>query len=52
MKKGVKVSYLGKTGVSLGMIEKFGVEWVLVECPDGSRTLVREENLEVINESR
>jgi len=49
MEKGVKVSYLGKTGTSLGLVKRFGIEWVLIECPDGSRTLVREENLEVIN---
>ena len=52
MKKGVKVLYLGKIGTSLGLIKKFNIEWVLVEYPDGSRALVREESLEVIDESR
>ena len=52
MKKGIKVLYLERTGVSLGMIEKFGVEWVAVEYPDGSKALVREENLEIICESK
>ena len=49
MKKGIKVLYLGKLGISLGLVRRFGVEWVLIECPDGSRALVREDNLEVIN---
>ena len=52
MKKGIKVSFKGKVGISLGLVKEFSVEWVLVEYPDGSRALVREENLEVINEDR
>ncbi len=50
MEKGTKVLYLGKAGVSLGLVKRFGVEWVLIECPDGSRALVREENLEIIKQ--
>ncbi len=49
MEKGTKVLYLGKTGVSLGLVKRFGVEWVLIECPDGSRAYVREDKLEVID---
>ena len=50
MKKGTKVLYLGRVGTSLGLVKKFGVEWVLVEYSDGSRALVREEKLEIVNE--
>ena len=52
MKKGIKVLYLGKAGVSLGLVKRFSVEWVLVEYPDGSRAYVREDKLEVINENK
>ena len=52
MKKGIKVTFKGKTGVSHGLVERFGIQWVLVEYKDGSRAIVLEEALEVINEDR
>ena len=52
MKKGIKVTFKGKTGVSHGFVERFGIQWVLVEYEDGSKAIVLEEALEVINESK
>ena len=52
MKKGIKVFFKGKIGVSHGLVERFGMQWVLVEYEDGTRAIVREDSLEVINESR
>ena len=49
MKKGIKVLCNGVVGTSLGLIERYGTKWVLVEYPDGSRAIAREEILEVIN---
>jgi len=49
MKKGTKAMFKDKSGISHGLIEKFGTQWVLVEYEDGSKALVKEEYLEVIN---
>ena len=51
MKKGTKVLFKGKIGVSHGLVERFGFQWVLVEYSDGTKAIVRETSLEVINES-
>ena len=48
MKKGIKISYKGQIGTSLGKIERYGVEWILVEYMDGTKAIVKEEMLEVI----
>ena len=52
MEKGTKVLFKGKAGISHGLVERFGIQWVLVEYEDGSKAIVLEEALEVINESR
>ena len=49
MKKGIKVMFKDKTGISHGLIKKYGTQWVLVEYEDGSKALVKEKYLEVIN---
>jgi len=52
MKKGIKVKFKGKIGISHGLVERFGIQWVLVEYKDGSKAIVLEEELEVVSESR
>lgn len=52
MKKGTKVLFKGKSGVSHGLVEKYGTQWILVEYIDGSKAIVREDSLEVIDENR
>ena len=52
MEKGTKVSFKGKPGISHGLVERFGVQWILVEYEDGSKAIVLEEALEVVNGSR
>ena len=49
MEKGTKVTFKGKSGVSHGLVERFGMQWVLVEYGDGTKAIVLEEALEVIN---
>ena len=45
MKKGTKVFFKGRAGVSMGTVTRFGVEWILVEYGDGTRALVLESAL-------
>jgi len=52
MKKGTKVTFKGKTGISHGLVESFGMVWVLIEYNDGTRAIVRESSLEETNEGR
>ena len=52
MKKGIKVAFKGREGISLGPIHKFGIWWILVEYEDDTRAVVLEKELEVINEDR
>ena len=52
MKKGTKIYFKGNYGISLGAIEKFGVEWILVEYKDGTKALVLESALGVADEDR
>jgi|GEM_PF-4609646 len=52
MKKGVKVSFKGTVGISLGPIERYGVEWILVEYSNGTTALVLQKCLEVVGEGR
>ena len=52
MKKGIKIYFKGNYGISLGAIEKFGVEWILIEYKDGTKALVLESALEIANEDR
>jgi len=49
--KGTKVIFKGKPGISHGLVERFGMQWVLVEYNDGTRAIVKESSLEIINES-
>ena len=52
MKVGDLVRWCGsdRTGVSLGIINKYSVEWVLVRWSDGAETLTSKEILEVVDE--
>ena len=52
MKKGTKVIFKGKSGISHGLVERFGMQWVLVEYEEGTRAIVRESSLEETNEGR
>ena len=51
MEKGIKVLFKGRPGSSHGLVERFGMQWVLVEYEDGTKAIVRENSLEVINGS-
>ena len=53
MKEGdtVREKFSGRVGTCLGPIFSHSVWWILVEYKSGSKAMVLEECLEVINES-
>jgi len=52
MKKGLRVrsTFDGKEGVSCGPVHTHSIWWILVEWFDGTKSIVMEQCLEVVNE--
>jgi len=52
MNKGIKVRTIfdGKEGVSCGPVHTHSIWWILVEWFDGTKSIVMEQCLEVVNE--
>ncbi len=49
MKKGIKVKWNDRIGTSLGVVNRYSVDWIMVEWNDGPITLTSPRVLEVFS---